>query len=314
MMKHRFAPLMLLVLALAAASCEKVIEIDDDPSQAKLVLNAIPMPGSQAFVYFARTRFFLDPSNNQPVSVDRMTLTANGTPYAPEADSNCRYFFPYTIAEGDSLTIDILSAGREVTASTVVPYIPVISDLALTNLADVRTFRFYQADFNFQDHPGLREYYALSVSVRDSGARFNQWRQTLDTVDTIHSTYFLIANSPGITDAEASYSKPMANRLYTRNLFNDNLIDGQLTPVSLLILNLTDTNEVEPFKHEYIVTLESVTPQRMQYLIDVSRQASSGGVFSEQGRVYSNVDGALGIFAAAARSRFTFCPDTLRRN
>lgn len=291
--------------------CEKVLEIENDPSQAQLVLNAVPSVNKQAFVYFANTRFFLDTSNNQPVSDVSMTLTINGVPYStPDSVVNCKYFFPYVYAEGDSLEIDVNAGGRFVHAKTYVPYLPTISNLQLLNNDYGSTFRYYLADFDFQDHAGMEEYYSLALTVRDSGIRFNEWKQRFDTVDTVHVSYFMLRTNPEIT-GNASNTNPMLGYLYTRNLFRDSEIDGQSYHVSMRILHLIDTNEVQPFKHEYTVSLESVTPARYRYIIDVSRQNSSGGFFSEQGQVRGNVDGALGIFAGSARCKFSFWPDTL---
>ena len=293
------------------SGCEKVLEIENDPSKAQLVLNAVPSVDKQAFIYFAHTRFFLDTSNNQPVPDVRMTLTINGVPYTtPDSVVNCKYFFPYTYAEGDSLTIDVNAGGRLVHAHTYVPYLPTLSHLQLLNNEFGSTFRYYLADFDFQDHAGKEEYYNLALTVRDSGVRFNEWDQKFDTVDTVHVSYFMLRNNPEITGS-ASNSIPMLGYLYTRNLFTDREIDGQNYHVSMRILHLVDTNEVQPFKHEYTVKLESVTPARYRYIIDVSRQNSSGGFFSEQGQVRGNVEGALGIFAGNAKCEFTFWPDTL---
>ena len=290
--------------------CEKVLDVEE-PSDRQLVLNAVPTVDRQAFVYFAHTRFFLDTSNNQPVQDVSMTLTVNGVPYStPDSVVSCRYFFPYTYAEGDSLAIDVNAGGRLVHAHTYVPYLPTISHLQLLNNEFGSTFRYYLADFDFQDHAGMDEYYNLALTVRDSGVRFNEWKQRFDTVDTVHVSYFMLRANPEIT-GDASNSVPMLGYLYTRNLFRDTEIDGKNYHVSMRILHLVDTNEVQPFKHEYTVKLESVTPARYRYIIDVSRQNSSGGFFSEQGPVRGNVDGALGIFAGSAKCEFTFCPDTL---
>lgn len=301
----------LLTFALLVTSCEKILEIENDPSKAQLVLNAVPTVDRQAFVYFANTRFFLDTSNNQPVSDVSMTLTVNGVPYStPDSVVNSKYFFPYFYAEGDSLQIDVNAGGRLVHAQTYVPYLPTISNLQLLNNESGSTFRYYLADFDFQDHAGKEEYYNLTLTVRDSGVRFNDWEQKFDTVDTVHVSYFMLRTNPEIT-GDASNSIPMMGYLYTRNLFRDTEIDGQNYHVSMRILHLIDTNEVQPFKHEYTVSLESVTPARYRYIIDVSRQNSSGGFFSEQGQVVGNVEGAMGIFAGSARCKFTFWPDTL---
>lgn len=299
-----------LMALLLLAGCEKVLEIENDPSAAQLVVNSVPQAGKRAFVYFAHTRFFLDPSNNQPLDSASVTLFVNGNPMAPDSIVNCKYFFPYTCLEGDTLAVEARAGSRLATARTYVPYIPTFSNVQLYNQELGHTFRYYQAEFDFQDHPGIDEYYNLRVMVHDSGIRFNEWLQQYDTVDTVRATYFMLRSNPEIT-GDASYSRPMLGYIYTRNFFNDSQIDGRNYHTSVSILHLIDTNEVQPFKHEYTVSLESITFARLRYLIDVSRQGSSNSFFTEQGQVRGNVDGALGIFAGSAKSEVTFWPDTL---
>lgn len=300
----------LILIPLLLASCEKVLEIDE-PSEKQLVVNAVPQAGKRAFVYFASSRFFLDPSNDQPLDGANVTLYVNGTPYAPDSVSRCKYFFPYTYAEGDSLELTATAGDRLAHARTYVPLIPTFSNIKLYDQSFGRTLRYYEAQLDFQDHAGIDEYYNLRVTVRDSGVRFNEWQQRYDTVDTVHATYFMLRNNPEIR-GDASYSVPMLGYLYTRNFFNDSEIDGRNYPLEVSILHLIDTNEVQPFKHEYTVSLESITFARLRYLIDVSRQGGgSTSFFVEQGAVRGNVEGALGIFAGSAKSEVTFWPDTL---
>jgi hypothetical protein len=92
------------------ASCEKILDVDNDPSAAQLVVNAVPQAGKRAFVYFAHTRFFLDPSNNQPLDDASVTLYVNGNPLSPDSVANCKYFFPYTCTEGDTLSLQASAA------------------------------------------------------------------------------------------------------------------------------------------------------------------------------------------------------------
>ena len=296
------------------SACEKIVDIDPDPAKQQLVLNAVPMPGDHPFVYFAHTRFFLDPTNDQPLDAPSVTLYVNGTPYAPDSVAACKYFFPLTLQPGDSVAVQASAAGRQASARTYVPLEPTVSNIRLYDNSVAHTFRYYNADFDFQDHAGVGEYYNLRVMVRDSGIRYNEWRGKFDTVDTVHSTYFLMRHSPEIT-GDASYVIGAMGVLYTRNMFNDSEIDGRNYHVGLEIIHLTDTNEVvdsvHTFKHEYTVSLESITYARLRYLIDVARQGSSNNFFTEQGQVRGNVEGALGIFAGMTRQQFTFWPDTL---
>ena len=302
----------LLLLVVLFSSCEKVLDIDDDPSKHQLVVNAVPQADKRAFVYFASSRFFLDPSNNQPLDSVTLTLTVNGTPYAPDSVSNCKYFFPYTYVEGDSLELDAAAGNRRAHARTYVPLIPTFSNIKVYDQSTGHTLRYYQAEFDFQDHAGIDEYYSLRLMVRDSGVRFNDWKQKYDTVDTVHSSYFILRGNPEIK-GDASYTNPMMGIAYTRNFFNDSEIDGRNYHTEVSVLHLIDTNEVQPFKHEYTISLESITYARLRYLIDVARQGGgSTSFFVEQGAVRGNVEGALGIFAGSSKSEFTFWPDTLK--
>lgn len=302
----------ILLMAVVAlfASCEKVLDIDE-PSEYQLVVNAVPQAGKQAFVYFASSRFFLDPTNDHPLDAASLTLYVNGTRYTPDSVSQCKYFFPYTYVGGDTLELDARAGDRTAHAKTYVPLIPTFSNVKLYDQSTGHTLRYYLAHFDFQDHAGIDEYYNLRVMVRDSGVRFNEWQQKYDTVDTVHATYFMLRGNPEIK-GNASYTNPMMGVAYTRNFFNDSEIDGQNYHTEVSIIHLIDTNEVQPFKHEYTVSLESITYARLRYLIDVSRQGGgSTSFFVEQGAVRGNVDGALGIFAGSSKSEVTFWPDTL---
>ena len=301
----------LLATVAFLSSCEEVVDIENDPSKTQLVVNAVPQAGKRAFVYFAGSRFFLDPSNDQPLDAASVTLYVNGTPYTPDSVAHCKYFFPYTYVEGDSLRLDARAGDRQAKAQTYVPYIPSFTKVKIYDRSAGGTMHWYRAQIDFQDHAGIDEYYNLCVMVRDSGVRFNEWQQKYDTVDTVHVNYFLLRNCSEI-QGDASYTNPMMGVVYTRNYFNDSKIDGQNYHMEMDLLHLLDTNEVEPFKHEYTISLESITYARLRYLIDVARQGGgSTSFFTEQGNVRGNVEGALGIFAGSAKSEVTFWPDTL---
>ena len=314
-MKRRATLLLPLIATLLLAACEKVLDINDTANH-ELVLNGVPAAGRQAFVYFATTRFFLDTSLVQPVSGAQLTLTINGTPYTPAYEDRCKYFFPYTLQENDSLQIDITTPqGRTVHAETYVPYYPAVSQFSARNYAG-QAFNFHVVNMRLDDHAGIKEYYNFLITERDSGARYNNWTGLIDTVDTVHYTYFAIQGHPEVTSNDVNPYIPMAElpgvgKLYSRMMFTDQLIDGQQYQLPIFIIRTVDTNEIPPFKHEYLVRVESVTPARWNYMLSASSQGSMYSMFSEQGEVRSNVDGALGTFAGTASREFRFDPDTL---
>ena len=291
------------------SSCEKVLPIEE-PTDRQLVLNAVPAAGRQAFVHFAYTRFFLDNNFDQPIPNVSMRLLVNGQPVSMDSVSHSKYFFNHTLQEDDSLEISIQAAGQTVHAQTYVPLYPAVDGFTAVPFASP-SFNFILANFTLGDHAGRDEYYNVVVTERDSGVRYNEWTASYDTVDTVQSTYFLVPYNEEITASDVCANVPLGGYLYTRLMFLDRKIDGQQYPVSLFIMQLVDTNEVPPFKHEYFVDIESVTPARFRYLISALSQNSMTSLFAEQGQAYSNVEGALGIFAGSAKRRFAFDPDTI---
>lgn len=301
--------LILLAAVSLLASCEKTVDVEDGANH-ELVLNGVPTPDRRAFVYFAQTRFFLDSSNNQQVVPDNMVLTVNGVPMTPDSVSRCRYFFPYTLQEDDTLTIDISARGHDVHARTYVPRYPDVNNVTATYFASP-SFNFHIVNLRLDDRAGVDEYYNVMVTARDSGLRYNEWGDSLELVDTVHATYFLVPNNPEVTSNDVCPFIPLGGYLYSRIMFLDRNIDGQQYPLQLYIMQTIDTNERPPFKHEYMIDVESVTPARWNYILSAASQNSMFSFFAEQGETYGNVEGAVGVFAGSASRHYIFNPDTV---
>lgn len=301
--------LILLAAVSLLASCEKTVDVEDGANH-ELVLNGVPTPDRRAFVYFAQTRFFLDSSNNQQVVPDNMVLTVNGVPMTPDSVSRCRYFFPYTLQEDDTLTIDISARGHDVHARTYVPRYPDVNNVTATYFASP-SFNFHIVNLRLDDRAGVDEYYNVMVTARDSGLRYNEWADSLELVDTVHYTYFLVPYNPEVTSNDVCPFVPLGGYLYSRIMFLDRNIDGQQYPLQLYIMQTIDTNERPPFKHEYMIDVESVTPARWNYILSAASQSSMFSFFAEQGQTYGNVEGALGVFAGSASRHYIFNPDTV---
>ena len=308
---NRYYLLLLAVVVCIFASCEKVLDVE--AGQRQLILNGVPSEGRRAFVNFSYSHFFLDTINAQPVSGVNMTLSVNGVPYAPDSVSGCNYFFPYILQADDQLKISVDADGHHLEAQTYVPRPPAISNMNV-KVFESTSFNFYLAHFNLDDHAGYDDYYCLSVNVRDSGARYNEWTAEIDTVDTVGTTYFILP-AQEITSNDVCPYIPLGGYLYTQLMFLDRNIEGRNFPVDLYIMKLVDTNEIAPFKHWYTVSAETITPARWNYLLSVARSSSMTSFFAEQGRAYSNVrlDGqeGYGIFAGNARYKYTFDADTV---
>ena len=299
MNRHTFILASLAVILFA--SCEKVIEFDDSVTSPQPVLNAVPSAGKQLFVNYTYSRFFLDTANAHPISDVDMVVTVNGTDYRPISENHCNYFFDYIPQEDDNLSIRVQSAAGTATATTFIPRSPRISTPYTFERDSV--FRTLVVNFNIDDHPDYHNYYRFTISQRDSGARYIPYRDVYDTIDTSYNTIFFCFDH-AITDPTAAATQALGGYLYQQLLTTDKLIDGQNHNTTLMLIMLRDTNEVGTYLHQYTLNVESVTPERYQYLQDIDNATSITQLITEPAPVYSNVDGALGIFAGNARRSF----------
>lgn len=298
----RFSLLATAVLTLLFAACEKVIDIDPLSSPSQIVLNGVPAAGQPFFAYFANTHFFLDTSNNHPVAGADMLLSVNGTEYRPTRTERCLYFFDYVAQQDDSLSIRVNAGDRTVTASTYVPRMPQISNpVAFINRDS--TFNLLVINFNITDHADYDNYYRFSVTQRDSGAVYIPYFDITDTVDTTRNSIFLCLDKK-LTASNAAATEALGGYLYTQLLTTDANIDGSTHNTSLLVILLRDTNEIQPYIHQYGLTVECVTPDRYKYLQFIGENSSMMSLITEPPEAYGNVDGALGIFAGTAKQTF----------
>ena len=300
-----------LSFSLIFASCEKVLDVQ--PGEQQLVLNGVPSAGKQAFVNLSRTHFFLDTVNTQFVPGAVMTLTVDDVDYTPSSVDGCNYFFPYTFQPGDQISINVDADGHHLYAWTYIPNPPQINNMAV-QYYESPSFNFYLATFDLVDYASYLDLYSLKVEVRDSGMRYNEWTDSIELVDTVTSTYFILPNED-LTASDVCPYIPLGGYLFSQIMFTDSRIEGETTPVQLYIMKLVDTNEIAPFKHYYNISIENITPDRWYYLLSVAQASSMTSMFAEQGSPFTNIsiDGqpGLGIFAGNARWHYRFDADTI---
>lgn len=291
----------ILVSCLLAFSCEKVVEFEIDDVERQVVVNALPCTDSTFFVNVTYSRFFLDNQAFPPVTNATVTLDVNGfsQPFLQRDGAN--YMFSYTVAAGDSLTLTLDIPGRStITAGTRAVAMPDIDSL----IAEIDTLQPITAgdiSFTLTDPANLKNYYLIYISERDSGSRWNRWEEKWDTIDTVRNAYFNCFNHE-ITDPEVNSAEGMMD-YFTRLLFTDANIDGQSYETKLTIPMFKDTAE-HPIERTYTLVVESLSPEAHRYLKEVAVAQGAGSYFSEPAQIFSNIRGALGIFAAIARREF----------
>ena len=292
-----------IIFSLLLSSCEKVLEFDEGMSQRQIVLNGVPSAGQELFVNLSYSHLFIDSNTSFPIADAHITVDVNGTQLTPVRHNGCNYFFERTMQEDDEVSISVLADGRHLQAHTYVPRLPRVADLQCSVVADV--FNFVDVSFNLNDYPDKKDYYKFTIAERDSGIRKNPFTEEFDTIDTTFNTRFLCLFNPEITSPEVAASSALGGYFYNQLLTTDSLINGKNVNIHFQILLLFDTNEVEPFKHDYELHIESVTPERYDYLRQAANASSSSSLFSEPIQVSGNIEGgALGCFAGNAKRRF----------
>lgn len=294
--------LLITILALTFSACEKVIQVDPMDSPSELVLNGVPSAERDCFVYFANSHFFLDTSNDHPVDGVEMALTVNGNEYRPTRVDRCRYYFDYTAQADDSLSIRVQAGNRLVTSSTYVPRMPQISDPVAFINSD-STFNLLVVNFSLTDPADYPNYYRFLITERDSGAIYIPYFDYSDTIDTTFNSIFFCLDK-ALTNPNAAATEALGGYLYTQLLTTDANIDGTSHNASILVILLRDTNEIQPYIHQYGLSVECVTPDRYRYLQNIDAISSMMSMITEPPEVYSNVNGALGIFAGNAKRTF----------
>ncbi len=289
-------------------SCEKVLDFDEGSSHRHMVLNAVPSAGEELFVNFGYSHLFLDSNVTYPVEGADIVVNLNGEPLRPTSVLGCNYFFGRTLNEDDVLDVQVNACGKTMTASTYVPRFPqMTTPFCIVDTSDV--FDYCNVSFRLTDLPDRDEYYRFRIQERDSGSRMNPWTNELDTVDTVYTTYFLCLDMPLFDNnkltAGLSETESLGGYFYEQLLASDSLFNGESISVAFQLLLLVDTNEVEPFIHQYTLEVESMTAERYRYLKQVSTANSLMQFFTEPSQVYGNVTGgALGVFSGNAKRIF----------
>ncbi len=290
--------LILLIICSLIVSCEEVVEFDIEDTKPFVVVNALPNTDSLFFVNITYSRFFLDNQAFRPVTDATVTLDVNGTPMTLTQRDGANYLSNYCIAAGDTMTLTVNVPGYEtITAATRAVPLPDLT-VPIAEIDTLQPITAGEISFTLNDPSSIRNHYFIYISERDSGTRWNQWDNKWDTIDTVVHSYFTCFNRE-ITD-------PCVNRIegmmdyYNQLLFTDSLIDGQQYDITLAIPMFRDTAE-NPLLRQYTLIVESLSPEAFRYTAEVTAAQGIGQYFAEPTRIYTNLRGALGIFAAIAR-------------
>lgn len=309
---------MMLVAALLAVGCEKEIPLDADGVEPKVVVTGSVEAGETLNVHLTYSRlifgwhdayeeYSFDEIDNATVS-----LKANGVELGGTLRDSGYYEFGYVPQEGDKIDLKVNVPGHdELTATTVVPHKPVLTDLR----ASVRSTDEYEVNidvrFKLKDLASESNYYRMRVFLYDTTV----YRYVDYNGDTVTDLY---ANEPeqmyfSCNDAAISpYSIEDVSIedvvTYSNLFFTDHAISGENHEIHLTFTQWTgmyyEESSTTSKKH---VEVEVMALSRDRFLYEQSVEASCEsddlGLFQEPVAVHSNIKNGIGIFAGTAPSR-----------
>jgi len=293
--------LLYILLCLQCLSCEEVLEYDFENSERHVVVNGLPCADSTLFVNLTYSRFFLDNQPFVPVEDATVTLSVDGAAPLDGSRNGANWSFNYVAHGGEVLTLHVSIPGRDaITAQTHVPALPDMT----TPTAEIDTLQPIDAGdilFTLNDPADEQNYYYIYVHEHDSGTRWNRWEQKWDTIDTVVYAYFNCLDLQ-ISDPSVNVTTGLFG-YFSRLMFSDSLIDGTLHDMKISLVMPKDTAE-HPLQREYTLVVESLSPEAFRYHKDLIATQSITQYFAEPSQVYSNIQGALGIFAGIAKRSY----------
>lgn len=310
---------MMLVAALLVAGCEKEIPLDADGIEPKVVVNGTVEEGSPLNVRLTYSRLIFgwhDADEDYTFDVINnatMAVKVNGTEYSGTlAPDSGDYQFAYIPQEGDKIDLTVKVPGHEdLTASTVVPRKPVLSDMRASqrNTGDQEV----QIDVRFKltDPASETNYYRMRVYMYDTVV----YRYADYNGDTVTEVYGGEPLRISFSCNDAAISPMGINDIsidedvtYGTLFFTDNALNGETHEIHMNFLQWNGGywEKDDVTTHKYVeVEIVGMTRDRFLYeqSIDAAGQEDDLGLFQEPVQVHCNIEGGIGIFAGTAAGR-----------
>lgn len=311
---------MMMVAALLAVGCEKEIPLDTEGIEPKVVVTGNVVAGKALNIHLTYSRLIFgwhDANGMYEYSFDEIdnatvSLVANGVVMGGTLRDSGYYEFGYVPQEGDKLDLKVSVPGHdELTATTVVPHKPVLTDLN----SSVRNTDEYEVQidvrFKLKDLAGESNYYRLKVFLYDTTVyRYVDYQG--DTVTDVYANepeqmYFscndAAINPFGISDVSIDEAVT-----YSSLYFTDNAFSGENHEVHLTFTQWTGGYyEGSTSTSKRHVEVEVTAMSRDRFLYEQSVQASSEsddlGIFQDPVPVHSNIENGIGIFAGTSPSK-----------
>ena len=318
----RMRYMILAVVALLAAGCEKVVEFEVGDQEQRVVVNSMVSADSTVSIKLSYSRFFLEGNywNSTFPTIDNATveLLRNGNAETVALvgggvyQSNCRP------NPGDELKLKVMVPGKKTVESSC--RVPVRADFEVVDFV-VDTVSGYRGDvkcrlrLKMNDKGGERNYYRVEVKGWSTG-----WDEDLEMEVPSRMWMSLSSSDPVFNldmDLEEVIGGGVENEVWGRALdFDDQMFEGGS---HVLTINFEyydylwyENNRyvLNPMDYPLEIFVGSISEELYRY--SQTREAAEGddllSFFAEPVQVYCNIKNGLGIFATKTTTKNKLVP------
>lgn len=290
-MKTAYSLVALLVI-LIGISCEKEIELNDELTKPKIVVNSFYSANDTLKVHLSESRSVLhndwDPLPN--IENATVTLFSNGTKIGTlshESGGNYILTNPFPVS-GQSYLLDVThSTLDDVKTESTCP-----KAIEIMALDTSRTQDRFSLKFTIEDDPNTNNYY--SIEILKTIITEYETSPGVFKIDTITQPSWICTND---INAETN-SDPTGETCQEKLFFNDAGFNGSNYQFHIS----TDIYQ----SSQLIVIVKSINEELFKYRKSLQLYGeTNGNPFGEPVQVYSNIENGIGIFSGYSEATKT---------
>ncbi len=291
--------ILVIIIAISAISCEKVLYIDLPEGEKHIVVNGVLNPDSLLKVKISKSQGILDESKTVYLQNAQAKLYENDV-YIEDMNYKRDGFFLSSInpVPGRTYRIDVDYPGFNfVTAENVLPEKNniVSSEASFVVLSeeifDDFIFEEYgiKCKVQFEDDVNIKNYYFIGIMTE----RRIQFEYQIGTDEYSYDSYDYIESDDIVFNSGNSDFKIEG---FSGKVFTDDIFNGKFKTInfSFPVYNISDI----PESNKFTFCLASISEDLYKYIISYNKNRKNGdNPFAQPVQIYSNVENGIGLFA-----------------
>lgn len=297
--------IVILLVALLAGSCEKIIDINIPDKSRKIVLNSIIDPENIFTMHLTQSKSILE-DNIVLILEGAEVKVYEGGSFIGNMDylGHDAYYLPgFYPAIGKKYRVEVAHSVLEtVEAEVVVPEPISIIEVDTSSSISEWGQKLYNLNFTFNNHTDEISYYAVSIGLT---IHIYDWENQifLDSTET-YNTYFSTSRETNSGIGENLMDNDLSFFIDDKLFFSDEMFIGQ-DGVKELALEYYVYSPGDSVMVD--VRLDHIAPSYYYYSVSKEKYyRADGNPFAEPVQVYNNVHNGFGLLSSFSRTHKTF--------